>query len=189
MKTLAAALAFRLLLLGNHSYAPAPDEIPAPAVPETEIAETVLLNTMTAIVQRHPDDPAEPYRLTCTLPQTWTWSPSNIAVDAEAIAAGRYCVKRLEVFPYLRETPFKGYSEISVPQKESRTLPDGTEYLSYTSLDSTEIGTPVCRYVYNLHISSENAYLTMIFNTYEDTDPADYFNTHIQPILDSIQIQ
>ncbi len=170
MKILTATLAVHLLLMGNFSYIPIGD------------------NRVDTTVDRAQDDSDNPIALTMSLPETWEYS-GTVAADTEAIAAGRYCIKRLEVFPFLIDEPFRCYESSFSPIESAGILHDGTEYLRYAALGPTEIGTSVWRYAYNFYLPEEDSYLTMVFNTYPEDDPADYFETKIKPILNTIIIE
>ncbi len=158
------------LRLSGHTAAPVPE------------------NRITTTVDRTRDNPDDPIRLTFDLPATWKYEGIT-AGDLEAIAAGRYCTKRLEVFPFLIDEPFRCYESSLPPTESAGILSDGTEYLRYAALGPTEIGTTVWRYAYNFYLPEEDAYLTMVFNTYPEDDPADYFETNIEPILDTVVIE
>lgn len=192
MKALTAALAVRLLLLGGHSYAPAPAELLSPAVPETGITETVperfsiLLNSAgySSDVQ---------YQVTFALPEGWEWGGNSTTGDLAARLAGRYAVKRSEVFPVFSAEVFEGY--YADAQKSEGILSGGLEYVRFTQKIAAEAweltGTPdrlADIYYYNIKIPGTEVYAVLVLLVYED-DPADYFETHIQPLLDSITIE
>lgn len=188
MKLLAAALSFRLLLLGDMSYAPAPEEITVPDASNPAIIFSVP-------VKNADDSDDVRYQLSFELPDGWKWTaPSITTSDIEAENAGRFATERSETFPVYSDELFGGYFAETPSEKISGILANGLSYVCFTQSVTVEdwqlTSTPYRsaeQYFYNIELPDGGAYAKIVFTVYEE-DPADYFATHLQPLLDSMEI-
>ncbi|MBE6709595.1 MAG: hypothetical protein E7579_00575 [Ruminococcaceae bacterium] len=185
MKVLAAVFAFRLLLMGDMGYTPAPEEIPF-SEPE-QVTVTI-----------HSENPSETdkYQLSFDLPENWEWfgSGSITTGDIPFREAGKFAIERSETFPIYSPELFQGYFYGIPAEQSSGILTNGLSYISFSSSVTVEgpqlTASPYRsgkQYYYNILLPDNKNYAKIVFTLYEE-DPDDYFTTHLQPLLDSIEI-
>lgn len=152
----------------------------------TWIPETPLTYRFTGQLSEEESAP-----LTVDIPfsDRWCWNNSSVADDMERMYTGRYSTKRMEFYPELMDTPHTGFYNLTtkgVAVPVTGNTKDGLPYEMYV-YDSFSEGEPLGCTWYFVNIVYNDLYLPVTFLAFED-DPADYFDTVILPVIESVHI-
>ena len=124
-----------------------------------------------------------------TLPDTWILENTGSASDTKLVHTGQYSIKRMDK-PAFSTEHFTGYEPFHATldyEPFTGTTAEGFPYIVYRRDPLSVFGEPLGVSWYFVSIGHPNRYLTVAFLSYED-DPADYFDTVILPVIESVHI-
>lgn len=124
-----------------------------------------------------------------TLPDIWILENTGSASDTKRVHTGQYSIKRMDKPAYSTEL-FTGYEPFHATldyEPFTGTTDEGFPYTVYRRDSLSALGEPLENSGYFVSIGHPNRYLTVAFLTYEN-DPADYFDTVILPVIESVHI-
>ena len=120
--------------------------------------------------------------VTMEMPASWDFEGTT-AMDIPRMEAGIYSSKRMEYYNYLYRDPESG------TMFTEKVTADGLEYRYWEQTGGTLEGLRAVWHHCEFPVSAgrEIFWFHVYFLTFSD-DPADYYEMHIQPMIDSIKI-
>jgi len=123
-----------------------------------------------------------------TLPDTWILENTGHASDMKRVYTGEYSIGRMQK-PAFSTEHFTGYEQLHSSTGSDpvtgRTVEE-VPYTIYRRAALSALGEPLGHSWYFVNIGYQYRYLVLSFLTYED-DPADYFDTVILPVIESVR--